>query len=118
MQPSGKLTLNCHNGVFQYQPSCISFNENNQRRKGIEIEKVKKGLADNQSSAATIFKNVDYIVVSSNDINEVIPAGIEKITEVNAYDLPATGITASDKYTNEKEVHFMDSRKALGEING
>jgi hypothetical protein len=118
MEPSGKLTLNCHNGIFQYQPSCISFNENNQRRKDIEIEKVKKGLADNQGNTSSIFKNVDYIVVSSNDINDVIPAGIERITEVDAYISPPIGITESDKYTNEKEIHFMDSRKALGEING
>ena len=118
MEPSGKLTLNCNNGVFQYQPSCISFNENNQRRKNIEIEKVKKGLADNQGNTSSIFKNVDYIVVSSNDINDVIPAGIERITEVDAYISPPIGITESDKYTNEKEIHFMDSRKALGEING
>jgi hypothetical protein len=118
MEPSGKLTLNCHNGIFQYQPSCISFNENNQRRKDIEIEKVKKGLADNQGNTSSIFKNVDYIVVSSNDINDVIPAGIERITEVDAYISTPTGITESDKYTNEKEIHFMDSRKALGEING
>jgi hypothetical protein len=118
MQPTGKLTLNCHNGIYQYQPSCISFNENNQRRKNIEIEKVKKGLADNQGNTSSIFKNVDYIVVSSNDINDVIPAGIERITEVDAYISTPIGITESDKYTNEKEIHFMDSRKALGEING
>jgi len=118
MKPSGKLTLNCQNMLFQYQPSCISFNENNKRRKNIEIEKVKKGLADNQGIKSSIFKNVDYIVVNSTDAQDVIPAGIQKITEVVAYDLPSPEVTESDKYTNEKEVSFMDSRKALGEING
>jgi hypothetical protein len=118
MEPSGKLTLNCHNGIFQYQPSCISFNENDPRRKDIEIEKVKKGLADNRSNKSSIFKNVDYIVVTSTEANDVIPAGINKITEVESYDSPPSGVTESDKYTNEKEVSFMDSRKALGEING
>jgi hypothetical protein len=116
--PSGKLTLNCHSGIFQYQPSCINFNKNSQRRKKIEIEKAQKGLADNQGNTSSIFKNVDYIVVSSNDTNDVIPAGIEKITEVDAYISPPIGITESDKYTNEKEIYFMNSRKALGEING
>lgn len=118
IRPSGKLTLNCLSGVLKYQPSCISFNENNQRRKDIEIEKVKKGLADNQGNRSSVLKNVDYIVVNSNNVDDVIPTGIEKITEVGAYNLPATGVSVSDKYTNEKEINFMDSRKALGEING
>lgn len=112
IEPSGKLSLNCRNMIFQYQPSCISFNENNQRRKEIEIEKVKKGIADNQPF---ILKNIDYIVVNSTDEHELIPVGIEKITEVKSYN--NSPLTESDKYTSEKKVSFMDSRKALGEIN-
>lgn len=118
INPSGKLTLNCKNNTFEFQPSCIDFNFTKERRRKIEIEKVKKGLADNQGNKSSIFKNVDYIVVNSTDAEDVVPAGIRKITEVESYDSSTSVAKESDKYTNEKEVSFMDSRRALGEING
>jgi hypothetical protein len=117
-KPSGKLTLSCQNNTFEFQPSCIDFNFARERRRDREINTVRKGLADNHANQLLIHANVDYIVVNSTGSQDVISAGIEKITEVESYDSPTTGITASDKYTNEKEIHFMDSRKALGEING
>lgn len=117
-KPSGKLTLECKNNIFEYQPSCINFNEVDPEYKFIEVERVKKGLADNQGSQSNIFTNVDYIVVNSTDDQDVIPAGIEKITEVESYEHLSTVVKDSDKITQQKEVSFMDSRKALGEING
>lgn len=116
-KPSGKLTLDCKNNTLEFQPSCIDFNFTNERRKNREIDIVRKGLADNYGNQSFIHSNVDYIVVNSTDAQGVIPAGIEKITEVESYEqnLP---IKASDNITQQKEVSFMDSRKALGEING
>jgi len=117
-RPSGKLTLECKNNIFEYQPSCINFNEVDPENKFIEVERVKKGLADNQGSQSNIFTNVDYIVVNSTDENDKILAGIEKITEVESYEHSNAVVKDSDKITQKKEVSFMDSRKALGEING
>jgi hypothetical protein len=116
-KPSGKLTLDCKNNTFEFQPSCIDFNFTNERRKNREIDIVRKGLADNYGNQSFVHSNVDYIVVNSTDAQGVIPAGIEKITEVESYEqnLP---IKTSDNITQQKEVSFMDSRKALGEING
>ncbi|QLJ10257.1 ABC-three component system protein [Pseudoalteromonas sp. JSTW] len=117
-KPSGKLTLKCKNKVFEYQPSCISFNEADPESKYIEVERTKKGLADNQGNQSNIFTNVDYIVVNSTDENDEILAGIEKITEVESYEKESLSIKESDKITQQKEISFIDSRKALGEING
>lgn len=116
-KPSGKLTLECKNNTLEFQPSCIDFNYTKERRKDREVDIVRKGLADNYGSQSFIHSNVDYIVVNSTDAQDVIPAGIEKITEVESYDknLP---MKKSDNITLQKEVSFMDSRKALGEING
>jgi len=117
IRPSGELTLNCPNGVFQYQPSCINFNIANERRKKIEIDKVKKGLADNHGNQSSIHENVDYIVVTSTGASDEFSAGIEKITEVDSYNSTLPAVNESDKYTSKKEVKFMDSRRALEEIN-
>ena len=117
-KPSGKLTLNCQNNTFEFQPSCIDFNFSRERRKNIEIDTARKGLADNHGNQSLIYKNVDYIVVNSTGSQDVIPAGIEKITEVESYEKTKSVITESDKFTHKKAVSFMDSRKALGEING
>ena len=118
IKPSGKLTLKCQNNIFEFQPSCIDFNFTKERRKNIEIDIVRKGLADNHEQNSSIYNNVDYIVVNSTSADDKIPAGIQKITEVESYDPPTSVIIESDKYTNEKEVSFMDCRRALGEING
>ncbi|MCJ8348645.1 MAG: hypothetical protein MJK17_03830 [Moritella sp.] len=117
-KPSGKLTLSCQNNTFEYQPSCIDFNFSRERRKDREINTVRKGLADNHSNQSLIHANVDYIVVNSTDSQDVISAGIEKITEVESYEQANSAVKESDKITEKKEVSFMDSRKALGEING
>lgn len=117
-KPSGKLTLECKNNIFEYQPSCINFNEADPESKFIEVERVKKGLADNQGNQSNIFTNVDYIVVNSTDKDDEILAGIEKITEVKSYEQQSSDLKESDKITQQKEISFMDSRKALGEING
>ena len=77
-----------------------------------------QGLADNYGNQSFIHSNVDYIVVNSTDAQGVIPAGIEKITEVESYEHSNAVVKDSDKITQKKEVSFMDSRKALGEING
>lgn len=104
--------------VFEYQPSCINFNEADSEVKYIEIERAKKGLVDNQGDKSNVFTNVDYIVVNSTGENDEILAGIEKITEVESYDENSLGTKESDKITQQKEISFIDSRKALGEING
>ncbi len=117
-KPIEKLTLNCHKDAFEFQPSCIDFNILNQRRKRLEIDKVKKGLADNSSRQSLIHKNVDFIVVNSSGAEDVISAGIQKITEVDSYEQTTSGLKESDKFTERKEVNFVDSRKALGDING
>lgn len=117
-KPSGKLTLKCKKKVFEYQPSCINFNEADPEVKYIEIERAKKGLVDNQGDKSNVFTNVDYIVVNSTGENDEILAGIEKITEVESYDENSLGTKESDKITQQKEISFIDSRKALGEING
>ncbi|HCH0798167.1 TPA: hypothetical protein NKO75_003580 [Vibrio parahaemolyticus] len=116
--PIEKLTLNCHKGSFEFQPSCIDFNISNDRRKRIEINKVKKGLADNSNHQSLIHENVDFIVVNSTGAEDVISAGIQKITEVDSYEVTDFGKKESDKFTERKEVNFVDSRKALGDING
>ncbi|WP_204359711.1 ABC-three component system protein [Marinomonas primoryensis] len=64
-KPIEKLILNCHKDAFEFQPSCIDFNISNERRKRLEIDIVKKGLADNSSRQSLIHKNVDFIVVNS-----------------------------------------------------
>ncbi|MCF2948487.1 hypothetical protein L0668_10250 [Paraglaciecola aquimarina] len=115
---SGKLTLECKNDTFEFQPSCIDFSSINERRKNIQIDIARKGLADNYGNQSFIHPNVDYIVVSSTDAKDVIPAGIEKITEVESYEQPTSAVKKSDKITQKKQVSFMDCRKALGEING
>lgn len=117
-KPIKKLTLNCHKDAFEFQPSCIDFNISNERRKRLEIEKVKKGLADNSSRQSLVHNNVDFIVVNSTDREDVISAGIQKITEVDSYEANTSGLKESDKFTERKEVNFVDSRKALGYING
>lgn len=117
-KPSGKLTLECKNDTLEFQPSCIDFNFSRERRKDREIDIVRKGLADNYGNQSFIHSNVDYIVVNSTDDQDVIPAGIEKITEVESYEHLSAVVKDSDKITQQKEVSFMDSRKALGEING
>lgn len=116
--PIEKLTLNCHKNTFEFQPSCIDFNISNERRKRLVIDTVKKGLADNSSHQSLIHENVDFIVVNSTDPEDVISAGIQKITEVDSYEVTASGLKESDKFTERKEVNFVDSRKALGDING
>jgi hypothetical protein len=116
-KPSGKLTLECKNNTLEFQPSCIDFNFTRVMRKNREIDIVRKGLADNYGSQSFIHLNVDYIVVNSTDAQDVIPAGIEKITEVESYEQNMS-MKKSDNITLQKEVSFMDSRKALGEING
>ena len=119
-KPSGKLTLECKDKFFEYQPSCINFNETDPESEFIEIERVKKGLADNKGSESYIFTNVDYIVVNLTDKkkSKIVSAGIEKITEVESYEQINSGIKNSDKITQSKDVSFMDNRRALGEING
>ncbi|MEM6229652.1 ABC-three component system protein [Shewanella scandinavica] len=117
-KPIEKLTLNCHKDVFEFQPSCIDFHISDERRKRLEIDKVKKGLADNSSRQSLVHKNVDFIVVNSTDPEDVISSGIRKITEVDSYELNTSGLKESDKFTERKEVNFVDSRKALGDING
>ena len=117
-KPSGKLTLACKNDIFEFQPSCIDFNFTRARRKDRAIDTVRKGLADNYGNQSFILSNVDYIVVNSTDAEDVIPAGIEKITQVESYEHTNSNLKSSDKITQQKEVSFMDSRKALGEING
>ena len=117
-KPSGKLTLACKNDIFEFQPSCIDFNFTRARRKDRAIDTVRKGLADNYGNQSFILSNVDYIVVNSTDAEDVIPAGIEKITQVESYEHTNSNLKNSDKITQQKEVSFMDSRKALGEING
>ncbi|MPY24423.1 ABC-three component system protein [Shewanella sp. YLB-07] len=118
IKPSGELTLNCPNNISKYQPSCINFNLTSERRKKIEINTVKKGLVDNHGNQSAIDKNVDYIVVNSTDANDVFSAGIEKITEICSYKNSPPKAKESDKYTNGKDIKFMDSRRAFGEING
>lgn len=115
---SGKLTLSCKNNTFEFQPTCINLNQSNEKRKEIEINKVRKGLIDNQGTQSNIFNNVDYIVVNATGSEDVIPAGIEKFTEIEGYNQSQSTLKDSDNITNKKEVSFMDSRKALGEING
>ena len=117
-KPIEMLTLTCHKSSFEFQPSCIDFNLSNERRKQLEIEKVKKGLADNYSNQSLLYQNVDYIVVNSTGPQDVIPAGIQKITEVDSYESTTFALEESDKFTERKDVSFVDSRKALGEING
>ncbi|MUK64859.1 ABC-three component system protein [Aliivibrio fischeri] len=117
-KPIEKLTLNCHKYLFEFQPSCIDFNISNERRKNIQINKVKKGLVDNSSHLSLIHENVDFIVVNSTDPEDVISAGIKKITEVDSYEMISVGLKDSDKFTERKEINFVDSRKALGDING
>lgn len=115
---SGKLTLNCPNNFSIYQPSCININLTDERRRKIEIETIKKGLADNNGNQRFVHKNVDYIVVDSTDTNDVISTGLEKITEVDAYDSLSSTAKKSDKFTEEKEVFLMNRVRALREING
>lgn len=82
------------------------------------IDTVKKGLADNSNHQSLIHENVDFIVVNATDPEDVISAGIQKITEVDSYEVTASALKESDKFTERKEVNFVDSRKALGDING
>lgn len=117
-KPIEKLTLNSYKDSFEFQPSCIDFHISDERRKRLEIEKVKKGLADNSNLQSLVHKNVDFIVVNSTDPEDIISAGIKKITEVDSYELSSPGLKESDKFTERKEVNFVDSRKALGDING
>lgn len=117
-KPSGKLTLVCKNDTLEFQPSCIDFNFSRERRKNTVIDIVRKGLADNYGNQSFIHANADYIVVNSTSDQDVIPAGIEKITEVESYEHSNYAVKDSDKITQQKEVSFIDSRKALGEING
>lgn len=118
IKSSGELTLNSLNNNSKYQPSCINFNLTRERRKNTEIDTVRKGLADNHGSQSSIYRNVDYIVVNSTDANDVFSAGIGKITEVRSYKNSPENLDESNKYTSEKEIKFMDYRKALGDING
>ena len=117
-KPIDKLTLNCHKNSFEFQPSCIDFNFSKERRQRLEIDMVKKGLADNSGCLSLIHKNVDFIVVNSTGAQDVFSAGIQKITEVDSYESATSGLKESDKFTERKEVNFVDSRKALGDING
>lgn len=117
-KPIERLTINCHKNIFEFQPSCIDFNISRDRRRMIEIDKVKKGLADNANNQTLVHKNVDYIVVNSTNENDVINAGIKKITEVESYEKTLSPLKESDKFTERKNIKFIDSRKALGEING
>ncbi|MGI9850490.1 ABC-three component system protein [Vibrio vulnificus] len=117
-KPIVKLTLNCHLDSFEFQPSCIDFNISNDRRKRIEIDRVKKGLADNSGHRSLIYENVDFIVVNSTGPEDLFSAGIEKITEVDSYEATTFVKKESNKFTERKEIYFVDSRKALGDING
>lgn len=118
MKPSCQLTLICSNNTYIYQPTCIDFNESDELQKEIAINKARKGLTENMGSKSSIQKNVDYIVVNSTKADDVIYAGIQKITEVDSYEQTTSGLKESDKFTERKEVNFVDSRKALGDING
>lgn len=118
MKPSfQKLTLSCSNNIYIYQPSCIDFNESDDLQRNIEIDKARKGLAENIGCQLSIQENVDFIVVNSTGADDVIPAGISKITDVDGYEVTSVK-KESDKFTERKEVNFVDSRKALGDING
>lgn len=118
IKPPCQLTLTCNSNTFIYQPTCIDFNESDELIKEIEINRARKGLVENFDRQSSIQKNVDFIVVNSTGPEDVISAGIEKITEVDSYELTPYGLKESDKFTERKEVNFVDSRKALGDING
>lgn len=117
-KPSYKLTLKCSKNIYVYQPTCIDFNENDDHLKNIAINRVRKGLAENIGSPFLVDINVDYMVVKSSRADDEIPTGIEKITDVEGYVSSIPRLKNSDKFTERKEIYFVDSRKALGEING
>ncbi|EGR3404511.1 hypothetical protein DMN98_14610 [Vibrio parahaemolyticus] len=106
------VTLSCKNNVKVFQPSCISFNVNNEMHKAIAIDKARKGLADNYNVQSYINKDVDYIVVGNNE-NGKIPSGLEKFTEVENYD----GSDRKNSITQGRDVFFINDEFALGEIN-
>lgn len=116
-RPIEKLTLICNQELFEYQPSCIDFNISSERRRRIEIDRVKKGLADNSGHQSLIHENVDFIVVNSTDPEDVFTASIQKVTEVDSYEVTTLEKKESNKFTERKEISFVDSRKALGDIN-
>ena len=118
IKPSCNLTLSCSNNIYIYQPSCIDFNESDELQKDIAINKARKGLAENIGCKSLIHKNVDFIVVNSTGAEDVFSAGIKKITEVDSYEMTGFGLKDSDKFTERKDINFVDSRKALGDING
>ncbi|EGR2724404.1 hypothetical protein DUG83_23575 [Vibrio parahaemolyticus] len=117
MKPSCELTLTCSKNTYLYQPTCIDFNESDELVKEIEINKAKKGLAENAGNQSVINRNVDFIVVNSTGEDDTFSAGIEKITEVISYDSKDFKMKESNKFTESKEIKFIDSRKALRKIN-
>lgn len=117
--PPTSITLSCSKDTYLYQATCIEFIENDELIRDTEIERARKGLADNKdNNESSIYNNVDYIIVNSIDPQDVISAGIEKITEVKSYESTSLTAEESDNFTEAKEVKFVDSRIALGEING
>ncbi|PQJ43323.1 hypothetical protein BTO00_15140 [Vibrio campbellii] len=106
------VTLPCKNNVKVFQPSCISFNVNDEMYKAIAIDKARKGLADNYNVQSYIRKDVDYIVVGNSE-SEKIPSGLEKFTEVENYD----GSDRKSSIIQGRDVYFINEKLALGEIN-
>lgn len=116
-KPIEKITLSLNKGPIKYQPSCINFNFSKPERMNKAIDKARKGLINNSYSESLINKNVDFIVVNFTKEEDLVSAGLKKITDVKGYDYTSSKIKESDKFTEEKEIMFIDSRKALGDIN-
>ncbi|MEZ9526504.1 ABC-three component system protein, partial [Enterovibrio norvegicus] len=117
-KPSCHLIIGCNNNVYIYQPTCIDFNENDELQRNYLINTVRKGLAENIGNRFSIQNNVDYIIVNSTNPQDIISTNLKKITEVDSYDKASLTPKDSNKYTERKEMHFIDTRKALGDING
>tara|TARA_R110001599_G_scaffold311515_2_gene518940 strand:- start:3661 stop:5307 length:1647 start_codon:yes stop_codon:yes gene_type:complete len=111
-----KLTIPCKNKTHLYHPSCISFEGITNQSKRVLIDKARKGLASNHEANLITLNDIDYIVVLAAGETGPIPAGLEKITEVESY-CPSPGIRDSDKHTEPKEINFIDCQQALGNIN-
>ncbi|EPV1122816.1 ABC-three component system protein [Vibrio harveyi] len=115
-QPTG-LNIKCKNNRYTFQPTCIDLNENDEIQKLIAIDLTRKGLIDNIEAHSIAINNIDYIIVNSNNPDDEIDSGLTKITEVESYDSNSK-VKDSDKFTEKKKVNFIDTRRALEEING
>lgn len=111
------LSITSHNNDKLFHSSCIDLNGANPKQRFTKEKKAQNGLTKNHIKNRILLKNVDYIVAAL-PCNKEIPTMLEKITEVEDYDVKNIYHSNKiEKFTEQKKINFINIEKAIGIIN-